>query len=236
MNRIPALKPKMSALVSGDYGTGKTTIIKAWSRSLGKGAFWGAPQQKGAPPEYSDMAVVVHSAREMEKAAAKAAFVVWPSPPSSVGMEAMREAFNDFCRIAMTFQDAVIGCDEIQRLLGDSKRLVDAPPAFQDLVELGHKEPNRLAKLYGAHRLAQIPLALGAGAARISTRPFPGDEGGLEPFFGRDGTARMRQFRVGDFAYWSRETGALLPLRLDLSSRGNAGVEGRGALLGGSKP
>jgi hypothetical protein len=217
---IGRLKPGDSAFVSGDYGFGKTTIIKAAGKAVGRAAFWAAPQQAGAPAEYSDIAVVVHSVAEMEKACRRSAFVVWPSPPSSVGLDAMREAFNDFCRTAMRLRGALVGLDEIQRLLGDSKRLVDAPPAFQDLVELGHKEPNRLIKVYGGHRQAQIPLALAGGAHRVSVRPFPGDEDALTPFFGRECVAAMKSFQRGDFAWWSQEHGAVWPCRLNLTSGG----------------
>ena len=213
---IGRLKPGDSALVSGDYKFGKTTIIKAAGLAVGRAAFWAAPTRPGAPAAYSDIATVVHSVAEMEQACRRSAFVVWPSPPSSVGIEAMRAAFNDFCRTANRLHNALIGLDEIQRLLGDSKRLVDAPPAFQDLVEYGHKEPNNLIKVYGAHRQAQIPLSLAGGAHRVSVRPFPGDEDALAPFFGRDCVQAMKGFQRGDFAWWSQEHGAVWPCRVNL--------------------
>ncbi len=212
---LPSLEPGKSALVTGDYGTGKTTFIAAWAQSIGRGAFWAAPPRSGAKPDYADFAVVVHTATEMEAAARKAPFVVWPSPPSSAGREALLSAYNDFCRIAMRFHKAVVVTDEFQRITADSKRLSDLPPACQDLVELGHKKPNQLAKVWAAHRLAQIPLTFGAGAYRVSTRPFPGDERALEPAFGREAVQRMKSFGIGDFAFWSAEQGAVLPCRLE---------------------
>jgi hypothetical protein len=217
--RIPRLEPKKSALVSGDYGTGKTTLVKAWVRSLGRGIFWAAPQQTGAPAEYSDIAVVVHNFRDLDRAARKSSYVVWPSPPSSSGLGAIREAYNEFCAYALTLRRTAIVSDEFQRITQDCKRLSDLPPACQDLAELGHKEPSNLAKIWVAHRLAQIPLVFGAGAYRVSTRPFPGDEDALTPFFGKTGVERMKRFRVGDFAFWSAETGAQLPLRLQGGTR-----------------
>lgn len=211
---LPALKPKSSALVTGDYSTGKTTIVKTWIHSIGRGVIWAAPEQKGARVEYSDIAVVVHSVADMERAARKAAFVVMPSPPSSAGQDAIREAYDEFCQFALTLRNAAAVSDEFQRLTQDNKRLSDLPRACQDLAELGHKEPSNLAKVWVAHRLAQIPLVFGAGAYRLSTRPFPGDEASLEPFFGKEGVARMKRFQQGDFAFWSADTGARLPLRL----------------------
>lgn len=222
--RLPSLKPTDIGLVTGDYRTGKSTFIKAWAQSLGRAAFWGAASKPGAPVEYSDIAVVVRSAREMEAAARKAPYVVWPSPPQSAGMEAVKAAFNDFCRVANRFRDALVVCDELQRITEDKKQLTNMPPAFLDLVESGHKPPNNLAKIFVAHRLAQIPLNLGAGAYRVSTRCFPGDERALEPVFGRDNTRRIRHFEQGEFAFWSADTGPILPCRLDLSGRGWAGV------------
>ena len=166
----------------------------------------------------------------MERALTKHPFVVWPSPPSSAGMEKVRSDFNDFCGVTMQLRECAAVFDELQRILGDSKRLADAPPAFQDVVELGHKDPGNLAKLYAAHRLAQIPLTLGAGAYRVSTRPFPGDDDALVPFFGKEGVARMKRFQVGDFAFWSAESGAVLPCRLRLADpQRPSQQEGKGA-------
>lgn len=207
------LKPSDIALVTGDYGQGKTTFVKHWAYAMGRGCFWSAPSRQGAPPDYSDVALVVHSAAEMEKRAGEYPFVTWPSPPLSAGVDVRLQAFNDFCRIAMRFQEAVVVCDELQNLL-PSKFLKDAPPAFQDLVELGHKAPGRLAKVFVAHRLAQIPLVLGGGAYRISFRPFPGDDDALAPFFGKDGLEAMKRFGVGTFAFWSQASGAKWPCRL----------------------
>ena len=215
---IPPLRPRDIALVTGDYGTGKSTLIGAWVQSLGRGVLWAAPQRLGQQPDYASFAAVVHSRLAMERACREHSFVVWPSPPSSAGAEVVRSAFNDFCEVSMQLRHAVVVCDEVQRILGDSKRLIDAPPAFQDLVELGHKAPGELAKVFCAHRLAQIPLNLGAGAYRVSTRPFPGDEGALEPFFAKDGVQRMKRFGVGDFAFWSAELGPIMPCRLTLGS------------------
>lgn len=209
------LQPGDIALVSGDYGQGKSTFIQAWAMSLGRGVFWAAPTRHGAPPDYADVARVVHTAGEMERACKKSPFVVWPAPPLSLGHDNRMEAFNDFCRVALRLREAVVVCDELQSLLV-SKRLIDAPPAFRDLVELGHKAPGRLAKVFCAHRLAQIPLNLGAGAYRVSFRPFPGDEDALKPFFGADGLEKMKRFGVGDFAFWSHDSGARLPCRLNL--------------------
>lgn len=233
--RIPRLEPKKSALVSGDYGTGKTTLVKAWVRSLGRGIFWAAPQQSGAPAEYSDIAVVVHSLREMERAARDASYIVWPSPPSSAGQGAIREAYNEYCSFALTLRNTAVVSDEFQRITQDAKRLSDLPPAAQDLAELGHKEPSNLAKIWVAHRLAQIPLVFGAGAYRVSTRPFPGDEDALVPFFGKAGVERMKRFRVGDFAFWSAEAGAQLPLRLGVSTRPYATLREGPGIKGGKK-
>jgi hypothetical protein len=207
------LHPGEIALITGDYGMGKTTFVKAWAKSMGKGCFWSAPSRQGAPPDFSDIARVVHSAREMEEAMKTHNYVVWPSPPLSAGVEERLKAFDDFCRLAMRLKEAVVVCDELQNLL-PSKFLKDAPPGFQDLVELGHKAPGRLAKVFVAHRLAQIPLNLGGGAYRVSFRPFPGDDDALQPFFGKDGLAAMKRFGVGTFAYWSQMTGAKYPCRL----------------------
>lgn len=219
MRTIPALKPRDIGLVTGDYGTGKTTLVGEWVKSLGRGVLWSGPRRMGRPPDYSAFAVVVHSRREMEAAIRKAPFVVWPSPPTSAGMARVLAEFNDFNSVAMQLQNCAVVWDEFQRITQDSKRLSDLPPAAQDVAELGHKEPGNLAKLYVAHRLAQIPLNFGAGAYRVATRPFPGDERSLEPFFGHDGVRRMARFEVGDFAFWSAKTGPLLPLRLRLSTR-----------------
>lgn len=208
---IGRLKPGDIALVTGDYGQGKTTFVKAWAYSYGKGVFWSAPTRLGAPADYSDIARVVRTAGEMEKACRECPFVVWPSPPLSEGQEERLAAFNEFCRVAMRLRQCVVVCDEIQSLL-PSKFLKDCPPAFRDLVELGHKPPGRLAKVFVAHRLAQIPLVLGGGAYRISFRPFPGDDDALVPFFGRDGVEKMKRFGVGTFAAWSQASGARLPL------------------------
>jgi hypothetical protein len=217
------LKPGDIALITGDYGQGKTTFVKAWAYSFGRGVFWSAPTRQGAPADYSDIARVVRSAAEMEKACRECPFVVWPSPPLSQGNEERLAAFNDFCRIAMKLREAVVVCDELQSLL-PTKFLKDCPPAFQDLVELGHKPPGRLVKLFVAHRLAQIPLVLGGGAYRISFRPFPGDDDALTPFFGKDGVERMKRFGVGTFAFWSQHSGAKLPLRF----KGGTGRDGYG--------
>jgi hypothetical protein len=219
-----SLRPAQTALVSGDYGQGKTTFVKGWAQSVGKGCFWAAPSRQGAPCDFSDIARVVHSATEMERAAREYPYVVWPSPPSSAGEEAQRQAFNDFCRIANRFRDAVVVCDEIQRIL-KTKFLKDCPPAFQDLVELGHKPPARLAKVFVAHRQAQVPLVLGGGASRVSFRPFPGDEDSLMPFFGRENIERMTRFGIGEFAYWSQSTGPVLPCRLNVKPLHNASEE-----------
>lgn len=238
---VPPLRPRSIALVTGDYGTGKSTFIGEWVKSLGRGVLWAAPQRMGQPVDYSSFAVVVRNRLDMERACRSAPFVVWPSPPSSAGAEKVRSDFNDFCSVAMMLQDAAFVGDELQRILGDSKRLADAPPAFQDVVELGHKEPGRLAKVFCAHRLAQIPLVLGAGAYRVSTRPFPGDEGALEPFFGKEGVQRMKRFEVGDFAFWSADRGAIMPCKLNLGGRpqaptqGSAPPEGAGDLPGPSQ-
>jgi hypothetical protein len=211
------LDPGQSALLSGDYGTGKSTLGKAILLSVGRGVVWAAPAKPGHPPEFSDIATVVHSASEMEQACRSSAFVVWPSPPSSAGQEVVEQAFSDFCRVAMRLNGGVVFFDEIQRVI-QTKRLQDAPAAFQDVVELAHKPPEQLRKVYAAHRQAQIPLTLGGGAVRISTRPFPGDERQLRDFYGREGLEQMKSFEVGDFAYWSQDTGALMPCRLDLST------------------
>lgn len=218
------LAPGQTALVTGDYGTGKTTFVKWWTQTVGRGCYWSAPTRQGALPDYADVTRVVRSAPEMERAGRDAAFVVWPSPPSSVGQEARLDAFDDYCRVAMKLSRAVVVCDEVQNIL-PSKFLKDCPPAFQDLVELGHKTPGLLAKVFVAHRLAQIPLVLGGGAYRISFRPFPGDEDALIPFFGKEGVERMKRFGKGEFAFWSQETGAVLPLKLRLAgaTRGHAG-------------
>lgn len=206
------LKPGDIALVTGDYGMGKTTFVKAWAFNFGRAVFWSAPTRQGAPPDYADIARVVRSASEMERACRECPFVVWPSPPLSEGQEARLTAFNDFCRVAMKLQKALVVCDEMQSLL-PTKFLKDAPPAFRDLVELGHKAPGKLCKVFVAHRLAQIPLVLGGGAYRVSFRPFPGDDDALVPFFGRDGIEKMKRFGVGTFALWSQQNGAQLPLR-----------------------
>jgi hypothetical protein len=219
------LKPADIALVTGDYGMGKTTFVKAWAYNFGKGVFWSAPTRQGAPPDYADIARVVHNAADMERACRECPFVVWPSPPLSEGQDARLDAFNEFCRIAMRLREAVVVCDELQSLL-PTKFLKDAPPAFRDLVELGHKAPGRLAKVFVAHRLAQIPLVLGGGAYRVSFRPFPGDEATLEPFFGKDGVEKMKRFGVGTFAFWSQATGAQLPLRFNAGSA-RVGTSGR---------
>jgi hypothetical protein len=229
------LHPGQVALVTGDYGMGKSTFVKAWAQSIGRGAFWSAPTRQGAPADFSDVARVVHSAREMEKAAREAPFVVWPSPPLSHG-EARLQAFDAFCRTSMSFREAVIVCDELQNLL-PSKFLRDAPAGFQDLVELGHKPPGRLAKVFVAHRLAQIPLNLGGGAYRISFRPFPGDDDALVPFFGKDGVERMKRFGIGEFAFWSQATGAVLPCKLRLGAGevgGGQAAAAKGEALDGS--
>jgi hypothetical protein len=220
--RVPALKPGKSALVSGDYGFGKSTLVKAWSISMGHGAFWAATPVAGQPVEYSDIAVVVHSAREMERAARTAPFVVWPCPDPIQGVEEMRHQFDEFSRIALTYYRAAIVYDEVQRVLGDSKRLIDAPLHFQSMVETGHKKGRELAKVYVAHRQAQIPLGLAGGAYRVAFKPFPGDERAIDSAFGRGGYARMAAFRQGDFAFWSQETGTIMPCRLDLARRPHA--------------
>lgn len=211
-----ALAPGQIALVTGDYGMGKTTFVKHWALSVGRGCFWAAPSRQGAPADYSDIARVVHSAADMERGARESPFVVWPAPPSSSGEENRRNAFNDFCHVAMKAREAVIVCDELQSILS-TKFLKDCPPAFQDLVELGHKPPGKLAKVFVAHRLAQIPLVLGGGAYRISFRPFPGDEEALTPFFGKEGVERMKRMGVGEFAFWSQMTGPILPCKLQLA-------------------
>jgi hypothetical protein len=208
------LRPGDIGLVTGDYGMGKTTAVERIAYSYGKAVFWSAPARMGAPPDYARIARVVHTASEMEKACRECPFVVWPAPPSSAGEEARLEAFNEFCRVSMRLKEALVVCDELQSLL-PSKFLKDAPPSFRDLVELGHKPPGRLAKLFVAHRLAQIPLVLGGGAYRISFRPFPGDDDALVPFFGKQGVEKMKRFPVGTFALWSQKTGARLPLRFN---------------------
>lgn len=106
------LAPGQTALVTGDYGTGKTTFVKWWTQTVGRGCYWSAPTRPGAPPDYADVARVVRSAPEMERAAKDAAFVVWPSPPSSIGQEARLDAFNEYCRVAMKLARAVVVCDE----------------------------------------------------------------------------------------------------------------------------
>lgn len=214
---VPALQPGKSALVSGDYKFGKSTFVKAWILSLGRGAIWAATPVPGKPVEYSDIAVVVRSAYEMEQAAKTAAFVVWPCPPSSAGEDERRRQFDEFSRVALTFRKAVVVYDEIQNVLGNSKRLIDAPPHFRDMVETGHKDGRDLAKVYVAHRQAQIPLALAGGAYRVAFKPFPGDERAIDEVFGPGTYELMREtFQVGDFAFWSQETGPVLPCRLAL--------------------
>ena len=218
--RLPALPPGSSTFIGGGYGTGKTSLTKSLIRTVGGGIIWGAPEQDGARVEYSDMAAVAHDLRSLERAAARSPYVVWPSPPRSAGQDAIREAYNEWCGFAMTLRRKAAVTDEFQRLTEDNKRLSDLPPNAQDLAELGHKEPSQLAKVWIAHRLAQIPLVFGDGAIRISTRPFPGDEDALLPFFGKDGVARMKRFRspreIGgiEFAYWSADTGPILPCLL----------------------
>jgi hypothetical protein len=211
------LRPGEIGLITGDYGMGKTTAVERIAYSYGRAVFWSAPSRQGAPPDYSRIARVVHTAADMEKACRECPFVVWPSPPLSEGQEERLEAFNEFCRVAMRLKEALVVCDELQSLL-PSKFLKDAPPAFRDLVELGHKPPGRLAKLFVAHRLAQIPLVLGGGAYRISFKPFPGDDDALIPFFGRDGVEKMKRFEVGTFALWSQRTGPRLPVRFKQGS------------------
>lgn len=228
---IPSLRPGDIALVTGDYRQGKSTFVKAWAMSLGRGAFWAAPVTPGGQVEFSDVAVVVRSAREMELAAKKAAFVVWPAPPLSAGQEERLAQFNEFCRVALTFKEAVIVCDEIQNLL-DSKFLKDAPPAFRDLVETGHKKPRSLAKVFCAHRLAQIPLNLGGGAYRVAFRPYPGDEAALQPFYGKQGLQALRRFGVGEFGFWSQAAGAVYPCKLNLGHSGPGGPSRPGEKLG----
>lgn len=230
------LEPGQSALLSGDYRTGKSTIGKAMLLSIGRGVVWAAPPKPGHRPEFADIGTVVHSAGEMEEACRSSAFVVWPSPPSSAGEETIRQAFNDFCRVVMRLNGGAVLFDEIQRVV-QTKRLQDTPPAFRDVVELAHKEPEKVRKIYAAHRQAQIPLTLGGGAIRISTRPFPGDERQLQKFFGREGYERMQAFEQGDFALWSGEEGVVMPLRLDLSNwqMGHGGADPvRGASAEGS--
>jgi hypothetical protein len=217
VSTVPPLAPGKSALVSGDYKFGKSTFVKAWCLSLGRGAIWAASPVPGRPVEYSDIAVVVRSAREFEVAAKKAAFVVWPCPPSSVGEEERLRQFDEFSRCALNLRKAVVVYDELQNILGNSKRLVDAPLHFRDMVETGHKDGRDLAKVYVAHRQAQIPLALAGGAYRVAFKPFPGDERAIDEVFGRGTYDRMRaEFKVGDFAFWSQDTGPVLPCRLNL--------------------
>jgi hypothetical protein len=221
-NVLPALQPASNTFLSGGYRTGKTTLAKALIRTIGGGIIFAAPEQEGARVEYSDMALVVHDLRSLDRASRKAPYVVWPSPPLSDGQDAVREAYNEFCGFAMSLRKKAVVSDEFQRITEDRKQLSYLPPNCRSLTELGHKEPSYLAKIWVAHRLAQIPLVYGEGAVRISTRPFPGDDAALEPFFGKEGYARMRLFRQGDFAFWSDETGARMPLRLKLAKT-NAG-------------
>jgi hypothetical protein len=197
--------------------------------NYGRAVFWSAPSRLGAPPDFARIARVVHTAADMEKACRECPFVVWPSPPLSQGEDARLEAFNEFCRVSMRLREALVVCDELQSLL-PSKFLRDAPPHFRDLVELGHKAPGRLAKVFVAHRLAQIPLVLGGGAYRISFKPFPGDDDALAPFFGRDGVERMKRFPRGTFALWSQRTGPRLPVRFN----GGSAPVGTGAAPGGA--
>jgi hypothetical protein len=218
--RVPPMRPGQSALLSGDYGYGKSTLLKAWAFAIGRGAFWAATPVPGQPVEFSDFAVVVRSAGEMQRAAKTAPFVVWPCPDPLLGVEEMRHQFDEFNRVALTFYRALIGYDELQHVLGDSKRLIDAPRHFQSMVETGHKAGRELAKVYVAHRQAQIPLALAGGAYRVAFKPFPGDERAIDSVFGRGAYARMMaSFRRGDFAFWSQRTGTLMPCRLDLATR-----------------
>ena len=207
------LMPGDIALITGDYGQGKSTLVKGLAQSHGRAVFWSAPGRMDAPPDFSDIATVVHTRREMERACRTSSFVVWPCPQADAGLKERLAQFEDFCAVAYNLREAVVVCDELQALL-PSKNLWDAPPAFRRLVEQGHKPPGRLIKIFVAHRLAQIPLVLGGGAYRISFRPFPGDEDHLLPFFGRDGLARMKRMGVGEFAFWSQATGPVLPLRI----------------------
>lgn len=217
---VPALTPGASALVSGDYKFGKSTFVKAWSLSLGRGAIWAAPPVPGRPVEYSDIAVVVRSLREAEDNAQRAAFVVWPCPASSEGVEERRRQFNQFSLFCLDLRKSVQVFDEIQNVLGNSKRLVDAPPAFQDVVETGHKDGRDNSKVYVAHRQAQIPLALAGGAYRVAFKPFPGDERAIDEVYGPGSYDLMRStFKVGDFAFWSQNTGPVMPCRLNLGER-----------------
>lgn len=211
---VPPLRPRNIATMTGDYTTGKSTILGAWVQSIGAGVLWAAPPRMGAKPDFSSFAAVVHNKLDMERACREHSYVVWPSPPSSHGVERIKEAFNDFNEIAMRLQNCVVVWDELQRITEEKKGLYQLPPRALDVVELGHKDPGNLAKVFCAHRAAQIPNALTAGAYRLSTRPFPGDEEHLEPFFGREGVRRMKRFGVGDFAFYSAETGPVLPCRL----------------------
>lgn len=214
---VPPLRPGRSACITGDYKHGKSTFVKAWALSLGRGAIWAATPVPGRPVEYSDIAVVVRSAQEMERAARKAAFVVWPCPASSLGETERERQFDEFSRVALGFTESVIVYDEIQNVLGNSKRLIDAPPYFRDMVETGHKDGRDLAKMYVSHRVAQIPLALAGGAYRVAFKPFPGDERAIDEVYGRGSYDTMRtSYGVGDFAFWSQETGPIMPCRLNL--------------------
>ena len=236
MNRVPPLRPGKSALVSGDYSFGKSTLVKAWVISMGRGAIWAATPVPGEPVEYSDFAVVVRSAREMERAAKTAPFVVWPCPDPILGVDEMRRQFDEFSRVALTFYRAAVVYDEIHRVLGDSKRLIDAPLHFQSMVETGHKKGREFAKVYIAHRQAQIPLVLAGGAYRVAFKPLPGDEKAIDTAFGRGTFARMMAtFEQGDFAFWSQETGTLMPCRLDLTRRPHATLASRPPLKGGNE-
>lgn len=220
MSGVPPLKPGRSALVSGDYKFGKSTFVKAWALSMGRGAIWAATPVPGRPVEYSDIAVVVRSLREAEVAAKKAAFVVWPCPPSSAGEEERERQFDEFSQFCLGLTNTVQVFDEIQNVLGNSKRLIDAPPHFRDVVETGHKDGRDNAKVYVAHRQAQIPLALAGGAYRVAFKPFPGDERAIDEVFGAGSYEVMRTtFQVGDFAFWSQDTGTVMPCRLNLGGQ-----------------
>lgn len=214
---VPALQPGNVAFVTGDYKHGKSTMVKAWILSLGRGAIWAAPQIQGRPVEFSDIAVVVRSALEFEQASKKAAFVVWPCPSPSKGEAEMQRQFNEFCRCAMGLREAVIVIDEMQRVTGHSKRLIDQQPHFQDLAELGHKDGMDLAKVYVAHRQAQVPLVLAAGAYRVAFKPMPGDKAATDSVFGKGTYETMRDgYGLGEFAFWSQATGPVMPCKLDL--------------------
>lgn len=215
---VPALKPGNVAFVSGDYKHGKSTFVKAWILSMGRGAIWAAPRVGDRPVEFSDVAVVVRSRAEFERAMKDAAFVVWPCPSPSIGKEEMDRQFNEFCGCCMDhLRESVVVFDELQRMTGHSKRLIDQVPNFQDFAELGHKDGLDNAKVYVAHRQAQVPLVLAAGAYRVAFKPMPGDERTTDQVFGKGSYTAMRDgYTVGDFAFWSQQTGPVLPCRLNL--------------------